>query len=310
MPDRQFVSSDPSWSQPAATPGSSLTDEQIDQEVSRWKSLGLSTDELGRLTDGKGQPRQPTTLEQLAYNIKYPTPGMTLAADVATAMMGLFSPSGKAGTSAASGATQGVRSAAGSAATSVAKLPAAAVQYVDPDVVGMVSPRTAAAVRLAQRAVETPKTARPVSAPTADLGDAIAAARAARAARFGTEPAPAAPLTAEQLAAQSAVHNAPVAPEAPIPTQGMPDIRASSAGVDANARAATARAANPRMAAPSTDPAAELAARLGTPTELELVQQLVKKGVTPSTAVKTVAGQNQAKFGALMTAYLKAQQAR
>lgn len=55
--------------------------------------------------------------------------------------------------------------------------------------------------------------------------------------------------------------------------------------------------------------AAELAKRLGGPSEIDLVNILVKRGHSAAAAVKAVAGTDPKKFGPLMTDYLKSRQA-
>lgn len=62
--------------------------DRIDQEVARWKALGVPTDDAGVPNSGKG----PTWQQKYAYTMKYPTPGMQLAGDVAAVAAGAFGP--------------------------------------------------------------------------------------------------------------------------------------------------------------------------------------------------------------------------
>ncbi len=105
-------------------------------------------------------------------------------------------------------------------------------------------------------------------------------------AQMGSE----APLTAEQLAAQGGSGHA-VPTFQPPSLSGPSGVPASAMGPDASARAATMRAA----AAPQLDPVKDLA----------VLKTLVGNGVPPGVAAKQIAGANPARFGALMTAYLK-----
>jgi hypothetical protein len=62
--------------------------DQIDQEVTRWKSIGVPTDDMGVPNSGKG----PTTFQQLMYDMRYPSPGKQLAGDVAAFGTGFLAP--------------------------------------------------------------------------------------------------------------------------------------------------------------------------------------------------------------------------
>lgn len=200
---------------------------------------GLPTDERGQEYDPKTlQPYQPGLLQRgvdyVSNVLTHPTPGMQLAGDVAALAAGRFAGGMRPGAM----DTQNELTLRGQGLSGYAR---AGMQKLA-DLAGLDSDaRDIKALRTQQQALRS-------SAKQIKTAGDIAARQAP-----APQAAPA-PLTAEQLAAQASVHNAPVAPEAPIPTQGMPDIRASSQGVDANARAATARAANPRTA--TTSPAA------------------------------------------------------
>lgn len=66
----------------------------------------------------------------------------------------------------------------------------------------------------------------------------------------------------------------------------------------------------PSPAGPIASPAAALAARLGTPSDIDLVKALIAKGNSAAAAVKTISRGDPKKFGALMTAYMQSRQVK
>jgi hypothetical protein len=84
----------------------------------------------------------------------------------------------------------------------------------------------------------------------------------------------------------------------------MPNVSAQAAPVavpEAAPVVATKQASAPKQ----IDPAAALAAKFGTPSDIEMAKQLIARGVSPSEAARQASGGNPKRFAKIMSTFMQ-----